>query len=83
MSTRSKTANRSPLRARLCSIENANRLAVMVADDAEADTVVVRTGNPVQPFRVILANCASEQDIVSRTLSCSADGQDDEPEGRR
>lgn len=82
MSKRSKAASGSALRARLCSIENANRLAVMVADEAASDTVVVRTGNPVQPFRVILANCASERDIVSRTLSCSADGQDDEA-GRR
>lgn len=78
MSKRSKAASGSALRARLCSIENANRLAVIVADEAASDTVVVRTGNPAQPFRVILANCANEQDIVSRTLSCSADGQDDE-----
>lgn len=64
----------SPLRARLCSIENANRLAVMVADEAASDAVVVRTGNPVQPYRVLLANCAEDRDIVSRTLTCEEAG---------
>ncbi len=73
MTTRTKSAAGSPLRARLCSIENANRLAVQVADEADSDTVVVRTGNPVQPFRVVLANCAEDSDIVSRTLNCRAD----------
>lgn len=73
MTTRIKSAAGSPLRARLCSIENANRLAVQVADEADSDRVVVRTGNPVQPFRVVLANCAADSDIVSRTLNCRAD----------
>lgn len=72
MTNRTKAATDSPLRARLCSIENANRLAVQVADEADSDTVVVRTGNPVQPFRVVLANCAEDADIVSRTLNCGA-----------
>ena len=64
----------SPLRARLCSIENANRLAVKVADEAASDAVVVRTGNPVQPYRVLLAYCAEDRDIVSRTLTCEEVG---------
>jgi hypothetical protein len=71
MQSRRKAAG-SPLRARLCSIENANRLAVQVADAAARDAVVVRTGNPDQPYRVLLANCADERDIVSRTLTCDA-----------
>lgn len=71
MTTRIKSAVGSPLRARLCSIENANRLAVMVAEDVASDTAVVRTGNPDQPFRVVLANCAGEEKIVSRTVRCS------------
>lgn len=71
MTTRTKSAAGSPLRARLCSIENANRLAVQVADEADSDTVVVRTGNPEQPYRVVLANCAGEEQIVSRTVRCS------------
>jgi hypothetical protein len=71
MTTRTKPIIGSVLRARLCSIENANRLAIQVADEADCDTVVVRTGNPVQPFRVVLANCAESADIVSRTLNCS------------
>lgn len=71
MTTRTKDAPGSPLRDRLCSIENANRLAVQVAEDAESETVVVRTGNPVQPYRVVLANCATDGYIVSRTVKCS------------
>jgi hypothetical protein len=69
MQTRTKTPG-SPLRARLCSIENANRLAVQVAEEAASDAVVVRTGNPVQPYRVLLANCVEAHDVVSRTLTC-------------
>lgn len=71
MTTPPKDAAGSQLRARLCSIENANRLAVQVADDAQSDTVVVRTGDPVQPYRVVLANCAVAGNIVSRTVKCS------------
>lgn len=71
MTTCTKDPARSPLRARLCSIENANRLAVQVADDAESDTVVLRTGDPVQPYRVVLANCAIDGKVVARTVKCS------------
>jgi arginine/ornithine N-succinyltransferase beta subunit len=70
MSNSTQAISKSSLRARLCSIENANRLAVQVADEVNSDTAVVRTGNPAQPFRVVLANCAGEADIVSRTLNC-------------
>lgn len=75
MTTRTKSVVGSVLRSRLCSIENANRLAIQVADEADCDTVVVRTGNPVQPFRVVLANCADSADIVSRTLNCGGGKQ--------
>jgi hypothetical protein len=71
MTTRTKPVAGSPLRAQLCSIENANRLAVQVADDVASDTAVVRTGNPDQPFRVVLANCVGDAQIVSRTVRCS------------
>ena len=71
MTSRTKSAAGSPLRARLCSIENANRLAVMVADDVASDTAVVRTTNPDQPYRGVLANCAGDEQIVSRTVRCS------------
>lgn len=71
MTTRTTHAAASPLRARLCSIENANRLAIQVAEEAQSDTVVLRTGNPVQPYRVVLANSAIGGNIVSRTVKCS------------
>lgn len=71
MTTCPKSAAGSPLRARLCSIENANRLAVQVADEADSDMVVIRTSNPVQPYLVVLANCAEDSEIVSRTVGGS------------
>ena len=43
----------------------------MVADDVASDTAVVRTTNPDQPYRVVLANCAGDEQIVSRTVRCS------------
>lgn len=66
-------SRRSPKRARLCSIENANRVATQVAEHTEADTAVVRTGNPLQPFRVVLASKAPANRCVSRVLTCNDD----------
>lgn len=65
----------SPKRAKLCSIEHANRVATQVAEHTEADTAVVRTNNPLQPFRVVLASKAPANRFVSRVLTCN----DDEP----
>lgn len=69
-------STRSPKRARLCSIENANRVASQVAERMAADTAVVKTGNPLQPFRVVLASRASPARIVTRVVISS---NDDEP----
>jgi len=66
---------RSPKRARLCSIENANRIATKVAEHIRGDTAVVKTGNPLQPFRVVLASKATPGRTVSRVVTCN----DDEP----
>jgi arginine/ornithine N-succinyltransferase beta subunit len=60
----------SSKRAKLCSIEHANRVATQVAEHTDADTVVVRTSNPLQPFRVVLASKASSNRYVSRVLTC-------------
>jgi hypothetical protein len=68
--------NRSPKRGRLCSIENANRVATRVAEHIATDTAVVKTGNPLQPFRVVLASKATPGRTVSRVVTCN----DDEPE---
>jgi hypothetical protein len=65
----------SSKRAKLCSIENANRVATQVADHILSDTAVVKTGNPLQPFRVILASDAPQGRMVSRVVTCN----DDEP----
>ena len=68
---------RSSKRARLCSIEIANRSATKVAEHAQGDTAVVKTGNPLQPFRVVLASKAAPGRTVSRVVTCN----DDDPEG--
>ena len=69
---------RSSKRARLCSIENANRVATQVADRILSDTAVVKTGNPLQPFRVVLASKAAPGRTVSRVVTCNDDGPDDQ-----
>ena len=56
-------------RDRLCSIENANRVATQIADLSDNDTAVVRTGNPIQPFRVVFAKSAKPDRIVSRVVT--------------
>ncbi len=65
---------RSAKRARLCSIENANRIATKVAEHVQSDTAVVKTGNPLQPFRVVLASKAAPGRTVSRVITCNDDG---------
>lgn len=67
--------DRSSKRGRLCSIENANRVATRVAEHILTDTAVVKTGNPLQPFRVVLASKAAPDRTVSRVVTCN----DDEP----
>lgn len=66
-------AARSAKRARLCSIENANRIATKVAEHVQSDTAVVKTGNPLQPFRVVLASKAAPGRTVSRVVTCNDD----------
>ena len=74
--TKPAPPQRSSKRARLCSIENANRIATRVAEQVQGDTAVVKTGNPLQPFRVVLASKAAPGRTVSRVVTCN----DDEPE---
>ena len=64
-----KPNQQSPKRDRLCSIENANRVATQIADLSDNDTAVVRTGNPIQPFRVVFAKSAKPDRIVSRVIT--------------
>lgn len=43
----------SPKRRALCSSDNARRIATRMADDGASCVSVVRTGNPLQPLRII------------------------------
>ncbi len=45
----------SPKRLLLCSRENANRVASRLFDLQSGRISIVRTGNPLQPFRVCTA----------------------------
>jgi hypothetical protein len=45
----------SPKRLLLCSRENANRVASRLFDERPGRVAIVRTGNPLQPFRVCAA----------------------------
>ena len=67
------TPSRSAKRQQLCSIENANRVATQIADLSDNDTAVVRTGNPLHPFRVVFAKSAKPDRIVSRVVTATDD----------
>jgi hypothetical protein len=71
--TEASSSKRSPKRAKLCSIEHANRVATQVADLTLTDTAVVKTGNPLQPFRVVFALDAPAKRLVSRVVTCNDD----------
>jgi hypothetical protein len=60
-----KKLSLSKHRKALCSIENANRVAAQTADTAHSNIAVVKTSHPLQPFRVVLANCAPHEDLVT------------------
>lgn len=46
------TPRLSPKRLLLCSRENANRVASRIFDESPGRISIVRTNNPMQPFRV-------------------------------
>ncbi len=52
--------------------------ARLVAEHVQGDTAVVKTGNPLQPFRVVLASKAAPGRTVSRVVTCN----DDEPDNQ-
>lgn len=51
----------SPKRRQLCSRENASRVASRLFDQRPGRIAVVRTANPLQPFRVCLAPTLGDQ----------------------
>ena len=57
---------------------DANRVATRVAEHIATDTAVVKTGNPLQPFRVVLASKATPGRTVSRVVTCNDDEPDDQ-----
>lgn len=50
----------SPKRFLLCSRENANRVASRLFDERSEPLSIVRTANPLQPFRVCTAPSATD-----------------------
>jgi antirestriction protein ArdC len=56
-------------------ILRADKTAILHAAAILSDTAVVKTGNPLQPFRVVLASNAPQGRTVSRVVTCN----DDEP----
>ncbi len=48
------------------------------AGRVQGDTAVVKTGNPLQPFRVVLASKAAPGRTVSRVVTCNDDEPDDQ-----
>ena len=51
----------SPKRLLLCSRENAQRVATRLFDLQPGRVSIVRTGNPLQPFRVCTMPCRGER----------------------
>jgi hypothetical protein len=51
----------SPKRRQLCSRENASRVASRLFDQRPGRIAVVKTGNPLQPFRVCSTPAHSDQ----------------------
>lgn len=60
--------NLSPKRLQLCSRENANRVASRLFDERPGRVSIVRTGDPLQPFRVSTAPAADDHIEVEMTF---------------
>ncbi len=58
MSARTLPTDRSAKRLTLCSRANADRVAFQLCDTTDADVAVVRTGDELQPYKVVPANNA-------------------------
>ena len=58
----------SPKRLQLCSRENANRVAGRLFDERPGRLSIVRTGDPLQPFRVCTTPAADDHVEVEMTV---------------
>lgn len=56
----------SPLRARLASFEHAYSVATQLREATGRDQFVVRTGDPIQPFRVITTRPLDHEHLLVR-----------------
>lgn len=56
----------SPLRAKLAGFEHAYSVAIQLRKSTGRNQFVVRTGNPIQPFRVTAALPVNEEDLLVR-----------------
>lgn len=56
----------SPLRAKLCAFENAYACAIQRRSATGRNQFVIRTGNPIQPFRVTATLPVDDEDVVVR-----------------
>lgn len=54
---------RSTARDRLCSRPNAERVALRLFEATQHNVAVVRTANPLQPFRVILSADVADEAV--------------------
>jgi hypothetical protein len=53
----------SPTRDRLCNRANAERVAARMFDATGSNIAIVRTDNPIQPFRVLPSREADYADV--------------------
>jgi hypothetical protein len=58
MPVRTTPPNRSPKRMMLCSRAHADRVAYQLCDSTDSDVAVVRTGDKLQPYRVVAVDHA-------------------------
>ncbi|GLT01034.1 hypothetical protein GCM10007897_24250 [Sphingobium jiangsuense] len=56
----------SSLRARLASFDHAYLLAIRLSERSDQELFVVRTGNPIQPYRVTARPPANDEQMVLR-----------------
>ncbi|WP_263588840.1 hypothetical protein [Sphingopyxis sp. GC21] len=56
----------SPLRARLAGFDHAYALAIRLSSLSDCDLFVVRTGNPIQPYRLTAKPPANDEQMVLR-----------------
>ena len=55
----------SPKRTMLCSVEHANRVGEQIVEEDEREIAVVKTGDPLQPVKVVDADVAGRYPHVA------------------